>query len=369
MKQVKELCMVQLKELSDKQISEAIANSSVPSSLKMGADSNEKQLGSQKQLTEHSDGDMGGVASSEAKAGSSVGSENTKLGAQEEEEREGEIVINVSDVSASSVDSDPGEDSGNIAMEEDRLTMFSHHSGLDKECAETSLNIHLSSTTEHDKTPVGEKQKEEGAVSSMTIDRDEVSSKMDTEMRKQEDDGHVSGEGRDKETGSEKGKRTRPPCLEMEPKKGDLLGEKSRTVNEVEEDSPVIEKRTLAASQFLEMELRRRALEAELRRTNGGSTTKRSGGGGANSGQSSTLDSGGVDGEEARDQGDTVCKDTRAARPDGHREVGDHVTQGSSGGGGGGAKDVLQVRELLEERLRQRALQAMLRAKKNNTKT
>lgn len=271
-----------------------------------------------------------------------------------------EIIINISDVSdGSDADSDARR-SG-----ENRYSVESDVS-LNEKCAETSLNIHISST-----------QHAEGGDSGDST-RELAGDTMET--------GNESGD----ERGDERERIEVPKECNATISQEQGISETSEMneTSEVNKTSDIKEEREgggLGSAQLLEMELRRRALEAELRRTNVEQRRSASKPSGVNTKQCSQEESLGTDEEVARNdvehvgEFDVEYEDAILVHPewegserDEEEEgMGEYVGVGGSGRGGEGCGiSKAGLGEMLEERLRERALQAMLnRRGKTNSKS
>ena len=341
MKQVRELCMEQLRNMTDEEITRAITNDTTTPSLPQSKDSNlsKNQATSDEEVLDSGDSGAGrGEVVVEGKESCGLVSEDPRRTPMEAEE-EGEIVINVSDVTESSAESDDSEDNP------DKTT---RHQALGTESAE---DIDLAPATKPEE--VSEQKDPVGAVTC-------------------EDDASIS----------EDTNATESSHADEDAKVATASKEEDLAKNENEEASHRFsyepDQHTLAASQFLEMELRRRALEAELRRSNDG---KQSEGKAPRARRNSvhrseSLTSGPLEEKEKREQRETedsgdscAHEDTDGAEKNGEGDLAiqglkeDEVATENSN------MNALQVRELLEERLRQRALQAMLRKKKSTAAT
>lgn len=153
----------------------------------------------------------------------------------------------------------------------------------------------------------------------------------------------------------------------------DSASSQASKVTDTSERAP--ESRTVGSAQLLEMELRSRALEAELRRNNASKCPE-----GRLPDAASPEQHGRVEnwtGEERMEEVegdeemDVMCEDVISLHPecDGNEEEEGGLGGHGEGQGGGGESESgpLKMCEILEERLRQRALQAMLDKRKRNT--
>ena len=362
LKRVKELCMEQLRSLSDEQISDAIAgNITEPPPPTADSNTNHKQFeGAQEEEAESSEG---GGGPGKAVGGQAAGETRVEDLAQEEER--GEIVIDVSDVSNSSMESDADDTNADSTTEDGKQSVPTHRR---REHMETSLNTRLATPTRDEKNCEDQRHNERQTYA---MDENQVFSQEDSQTHSQGEYGNLSVEKHEQI-------EQYSPQAAWRVESITPLDDGGRSV----ETYPQVKKKhTLAASQFLEMELRRRALEAEVRRNNDDRLCEEGGGSGSRGvshsvGENSERTPAVTDGGGRGDRGEVggvggrdTCAGHSAVDPpnDGGVALEGHVTQVSDEGNGG-KDNMLKVRELLEERLRQRALQAMLKAKKKNNK-
>lgn len=318
MKQVKDICYEQLKTLSDEQITEAIASSS---SMDISARLNDLIGNIESNQTGKQQDSSGGEAKDDTMEDVSDKSKQETVPTEEEDD---EIVINVSDVSEGSGISDNETRDGGCGCAPPKSG-----SSVSEVSATPPLSTPVSSV-KHKEVTDGGKQ------NLAAIDKTESDSDKNDTRR---------------------GPGDSVPTLDEDSKTGE----------------PPVQGVQVGADEFLEMDLRRRALEAELRRTNtdrfpgsrqrhGRATSEASG----SSREREEGKDGGKSFEESEDlimlHPEIECRDSDEEGQE--KGSGDSVEEGRGDRGDQDGK----VGELLEEKLRERALQAMFTRKGHSLK-
>lgn len=305
MRHVKDLCYEQLRAMSDDQITQAIGNPGTSSS---------------KELPSHSKGDDVMEKDQESEEDSS----GRECGKPKDKHANAEIVINISDVSE---ESEVEERSGVNERSEviPRDTRGRGEVGMNERHTPASYNP---PTTHSQRQQVFRRDRQDLPATEQGW----------SESTERHAPGHSQGNHSSLRRGSEGDGKERQSRHKPPDDGGPQAGN----------------------DKLLEMDLRRRALEAELRRTNADR---------ASSNRPTTQwereESKGamapIKVEEGSGRGETECEDVIMVHPECEEE--EEEERGSETGTGQGSGDVLRVGELLEERLRERALQAMLSKK------